>query len=104
MNWEFDIAKRIHFKHDGRLSEKPAVVIATIGIALGLAVMIIAVGIVTGFKQEVRNKVIGFGSHIQVTSLSNNNTYQMEPVSFSATLEDSIRAINGVRHIQYFCT
>ncbi|MBQ6766460.1 MAG: ABC transporter permease, partial [Paludibacteraceae bacterium] len=85
MNWEFDIAKRIHFKHDGRLSERPAVVIATIGIALGLAVMIIAVGVVTGFKQEVRNKVIGFGSHIQVTSLSNNNTYQMEPVSFSAT-------------------
>ena len=104
MSWEFNIAKRIHFKHDGRLSEKPAVVIATIGIALGLAVMIIAVGVVTGFKQEVRNKVIGFGSHIQITSLSNNNTYQMEPVSFSASLEDSIRHVPGVRHIQYFCT
>ena len=39
MSWEFNIAKKIHFKHDGRLSEKPAVVIATIGIALGLAVM-----------------------------------------------------------------
>lgn len=103
MNWEFQIAKRIHF-NDGRLSDKPAVVIATIGIALGLAVMIIAVGVVTGFKQEVRNKVIGFGSHIQITSLSNNSTYQMEPVSFSESLTDSIRQVEGVRHVQFFCT
>jgi len=102
---EFDIAKRIHFNNDGgRLSEKPAVVIATIGIALGLAVMIIAMGVVTGFKQEVRNKVIGFGSHIQITAFSNNSTYQMEPMSFPESLTDSIKAVPGVRHTQFFAT
>lgn len=102
--WEFDVANRIHFKNNNGLQEKPAVVIATIGIALGLAVMIIALGIVTGFKQEVRNKVIGFGSHIQITSFNNNSTYQMEPVSFSASLVDSIKAVTGVRHTQFFAT
>ncbi|MCQ2351372.1 MAG: ABC transporter permease [Paludibacteraceae bacterium] len=102
--WEFDVANRIHFKNNSGLQGKPAVVIATIGIALGLAIMIIAVGVVIGFKQEVRNKVIGFGSHIQITSFSNNNTYQMEPISFSPTLIDSIKSVQGVRHTQFFAT
>lgn len=102
--WEFDIAKKIHFKNNSRLSEKPAVVIATIGIALGLAVMILAIGVVIGFKQEVRSKVIGFGSHIQITSFSNNSTYQMEPICFSETLADSIKSVYGVTHTQFFAT
>lgn len=102
--WEYKIANRIHFKDSSGLREKPAVVIAIIGIALGLAVMILAVGVVIGFKQEVRSKVIGFGSHIQITSFENNNTYQMEPISFSPTLLDSINNVAGVRHSQFFCT
>ena len=46
----------------------PAVRVAVAGIALGLAVMILSVAIVIGFKKEVRNKVIGFGSHIKITN------------------------------------
>ena len=68
MNLELFIAKRYISVRRG-ISEvtPPAVRIAMIGIALGLAVMILSVAIVIGFKKEVRNKVIGFGSHIQIT-------------------------------------
>lgn len=67
MNLELFIAKKIHFSKEGdREVTPPAVRIAMIGIALGLAVMILSVAIVIGFKKEVRNKVIGFGSHIQI--------------------------------------
>ena len=60
MSFEFYIAKRIHSAKDGsREVTPPAVRIAIVGIALGLAVMILSVAIVVGFKKEVRNKVIG---------------------------------------------
>ena len=61
MNLELFIAEKIHFSKEGdREVTPPAVRIAMIGIALGLAVMILSVAIVIGFKKEVRNKVIGF--------------------------------------------
>ena len=63
MSLEYFIAKRIYFSKEGdRQATPPVVRIAMIGIALGLAVMILSVAIVIGFKKEIRNKVIGFGS------------------------------------------
>ena len=60
MNLELFIAKKIHFNKDGRKKvSPPAIRIATLGVALGLAIMIISVAIVVGFKHEVSGKVIG---------------------------------------------
>ncbi len=77
---------------------------ATIGISLGLAVMLISVAVVIGFKQEIRNKTIGFGGHIQVTNFDNNNTYEMNPIRMDKSLTQKILSIQGVRHIQRFAT
>lgn len=105
MNHEFAIARRIHFRNEGKSHlSKPAVRIATTGIALGLCVMIIAVAVVVGFKQEVRNKLIGFGAHIQVTALTNNSTYETPPIAFSQGMLDSIAAVEGVKHIERYAT
>lgn len=82
MNLELFIAKKIHFSKEGdKQVTPPAVRIAMIGIALGLAVMILSVAIVIGFKKEVRNKVIGFGSHIQITNLDSNVSYETSPIA-----------------------
>ena len=84
MNLELFIARKIHFSKQGeRQATPPAIRIAMIGIALGLAVMILSVAIVIGFKKEVRNKVIGFGSHIQITNFDNNSSYQTMPIAVS---------------------
>jgi lipoprotein-releasing system permease protein len=104
MNIEYFIAKRIHFQTGKKNVSRPAVRIATIGIALGLAVMLIAVAVVIGFKQEIRNKTIGFGGHIQITNFDNNNTYEMNPIKVNDTLMNRISAVPGVRHVQRFCT
>ena len=70
MSLEYFIAKRIYFSKEGdRQATPPVVRIAMIGIALGLAVMILSVAIVIGFKKEIRNKVIGFGSHTKSRTL-----------------------------------
>ena len=104
MNLEYFIAKRIHFQQGRKNVSRPAVRIATIGIALGLTVMLIAVAVVIGFKQEIRNKTIGFGGHIQITNFDNNNTYEMNPIKVNDTLMNRISAVPGVRHVQRFCT
>ncbi|MEZ7866848.1 MAG: ABC transporter permease [Paludibacteraceae bacterium] len=105
MNLEYFIAKRIHFEKKGEKNvSRPAVRIATIGIAVGVAVMLIAIAVVIGFKQEIRNKTIGFGSHIQITNFDNNNSYEMQPIRMSDTLQNQLKAIPNVRHIQRFVT
>lgn len=105
MNFELFIAKRIHFSKEGERQATPPVVrIAMIGIALGLAVMILSVAIVIGFKKEIRNKVIGFGSHIQITNLDTNTSYESTPIAVSDTLLAGLKAFPGIKHIEAFAT
>ena len=106
MNFPLFIARRIHFSKENNKKKvsKPAVRIALGGIALGLAVMILSLAIVVGFKNEVGRKVMGFGSHIQITSLTNNRTYDLPPISFSDTLISAIKAVPNVSYTQITAT
>ncbi|WP_461630941.1 ABC transporter permease [Labilibaculum euxinus] len=103
MNLELFIAKKITIskKSGGNISH-PIISIAKISIALGIAVMILAVAIVTGFKSEITNKVIGFGSHIQITNYDNNSSFETNPIEKNAISVSSIEKIPGVSHIQSF--
>ena len=58
----------------GRIS-KPIVRVAVGGIAIGIAVMILTLAVMNGFKQSIRQKVIGFGSHIQITAYNTNESF-----------------------------
>ncbi|MBD8387203.1 ABC transporter permease [Dysgonomonas sp. BGC7] len=106
MNLELFIAKRIHF--GGNKGEKkassPAIKIAIAGVAIGLAAMILALSIVIGFKKEVRNKVVGFGSHIQITNLNNSSSYETQPICVDSQLISRLKAIEGVEHVQTYST
>lgn len=105
MNVALFIARKLQFGNKEKKKDaNPSIRIAIIGIALGLAIMLLAVAIVTGFKHEIQGKVIGFGSHIQVTSLSNNTTYETPPIIFPDSLIQSIKQIDGVKHVQRFAT
>ncbi len=105
MNLEFFIAKRIAFSKETKLqySGTQAIVkIATTAIALGLAVMILSVAIVTGFKQQIRNKVIGFGSHITITNYDNNTSYETIPINKNQSFYPNIDKTAGIKHIQTY--
>lgn len=105
MSLELFIARRIHFSKEGDRQVTPPVVrIAIIGIALGLAVMILSVAIVIGFKKEIRNKVIGFGSHIQITNFDRNTSYESVPIAISDTLLRHLQSFPGIRHIEAYAT
>lgn len=105
MRFELFIARRIHFSKEGdRKVTPPAIRIAIIGIALGLAVMILSVAIVIGFKKEVANKVIGFGSHIQITNFDNNSSYETTPIAVGDSLLQALEVFPGIRHVERFAT
>ena len=105
MNVEFFIAKRIasERQQENRIS-RPIVTIAVIGIALGVAAMIISTATVTGFKNQIRDKVIGFGSHIQILNLDSNDSYETSPVNKNQEFLPNLSSMPGVKHIQVFGT
>lgn len=103
MNLPLFIARRIHSdKGDRRKVSRPAIHIATIGVAIGLAVMIITVSVVLGFKHTIRDKVVGFGSHIQVLNLLSINSSETYPISINDSMMNVLSHIEGVRHVQRF--
>lgn len=106
MRTEVQIARRLHFSEEGagRRISRPAVRVAVDGIAIGVAVMIVTLAVVFGFKQTIRDKVIGFGGHIQVVNFDNNNTYEMQPILVTDSLLDKLRALGGVASVSAFCT
>lgn len=106
MNLELFIAQKIHFnknKEEKKVSA-PAIKIATAGVAIGLTAMILSVSIVIGFKKEVRSKVIGFGSHIQITNFNNNNSYETKPICVNKELIQQLKQTPGVKHLDLFAT
>lgn len=104
-NWKFFIARRIYRSREGEKEvSKPAVRIAMAGIAIGLAVMIVSVAVVIGFKHQVRDKVIGMGSDIVVSSIEGAQLYQMNPVVANDSLLSVIRNIHQVSHVQRYAT
>ena len=80
---------------------RPAVRVATTGIAVGLAVMLIAVAVVVGFKTEVLNQIIGFGSHIQVMSYSGFSGLEQSPITVTDDLEERLHNISGIKAVQH---
>ena len=105
MNLEYFIAKNI-IKGDNKSKKltTPVIRISVLAIALGLIVMILAVSIVSGFQTEIRNKVIGFGSHIQITSFDSQNTYEASPIDKNQGFYPNITSVEGIKHIQVYAT
>jgi lipoprotein-releasing system permease protein len=99
------IAKRIIFGSAGsnQLS-RPIMKVSVLGIALGIALMILTVCVVTGFQKEIRNKLIGFGSHIQISNYDNNISDEPQPIDGKADFINDLKEIPQIKHIQIYAT
>lgn len=103
MNLPYFLARRIYADNDDRRKvSRPAIRIATIGVAIGLAVMIVSVCVVLGFKHAIRDKVIGFGSHIQVAEYNAMTGGDGRPVEVDDSVMNVLSHIRGVSHVQRF--
>lgn len=101
--FEHMISSRMLTQKDesGRMS-KPIVRVAVAGIAVGIMVMILTLAVVQGFQDEIRKKVTGFGSHIQITPYNNNNSLETDSISRYQPSVEALKEFPGVRHIQAF--
>lgn len=106
MNVEFFIAKRIYARtgEKGSVQIPPAIRIATWGVALGMAIMILAVSIVIGFKREISEKVIGFGAHIQITGAAYQNSYETAPIALSPALDTLLSTFPQIASYSCYAT
>ncbi|MGD0582418.1 MAG: FtsX-like permease family protein [Bacteroidales bacterium] len=105
MNLPYFIAEKlIRGRREGTSFSRPINIIAVTGIAAGLAVMIIAVSTLTGFKQQIRDKVVGFGAHMQILNFDSNNSFETAPVSTNLAFLPKIRKLHGIKHIEVFAT
>lgn len=105
MNFPLFIARRIYSDHigDQQKVSKPAIRIAVAGVAIGLAVMIISVCVVLGFKHTIRDKVVGFGSHIQVANFYTLQSSAIDqPVAIGDSMMNVLKKTEGVKHVQRF--
>jgi lipoprotein-releasing system permease protein len=99
MNLPLFLSQRIYGgDKDNKRVSLPAIRIATIGVAIGLAVMIVTVSVVLGFKHTIRDKVSGFGSHIQVQNHMTFATGAPAPICIDDSLLQVLGNIEGVRH------
>lgn len=109
MNTSFFIAKRL-IRAGGKAESntisgtRPIVRIAIAGIALGLAVMIISMAIVTGFQNEITDKVVNFGADIIITKYENLNAIEPKPISKTQRFYPGLTDMEGIRHMQVFAT
>ena len=103
MNLPLFIARRIYRDQGDRHKvSRPAIRIATIGVAIGLAVMILTVGVVLGFKHTIRDKVVGFGSHIQVMNLLSLSSTETYPICIDDSTMQVMAGIEGISHVQRY--
>lgn len=105
MNLAWYMARRL-YSHGGDVKRvsRPAIRIATIGVALGVAVMIISVCVVLGFKREVQRKVMGMGGHIQVLNYDYQVDLEPHPIVLDENIMQQLRETQGVAHVQRFCS
>ena len=105
MKPEYFIADKIN---SGGISGKnfagPVLKVAVAGIIIGMVVMILSIAIGNGFKKEIREKIVGFGSHIQIVNYDFNFSYEPNPITHDSILAEKLSNISGIINVQQFAT
>lgn len=97
------LARRLYgnSSHEGQhRATSLAIRIATVGVAVGLMVMIVSICVVKGFQREVRQKVAGFTSHIEILDRNTFSSPESYPITADAALIDAARRTPHVQRVQ----
>ena len=74
--------------------------LAVASVALAIAVMLISLAVVVGFKNQIRAKVVGFVAPIHIQSLDRNESYEEQPFQMDDRLLAALNHTEGIRHYQ----
>lgn len=97
------LAKRFYASaaHDkNRRATGLAIRIATVGVAVGLAVMLVSISVVKGYQEEVRNKLTGFTSHVEVLDIRSLSSPESYPIATDRELVEQVKRVPGVTRVE----
>jgi len=103
LNTELYIARHLIQKQSHNFS-RPIIRISILSVVLGLSVMLLSVAIVTGFKNEISEKVSGFAGHIKISKYDSNASFESAPIEYTDSLKQMLLNIDGVTHVQSVST
>lgn len=101
MNFYYFIAQRLG-KTQKKSFSSIVTSIAIASIAIGLGIILIAFGILNGFKKNIQDKLFSFSGHIQITQRSLNNSYQETPISTQTHLYKDYKKNKSISHLYLF--
>lgn len=99
----FLLARRI-LKDKGNRFSRPIIRLSVMGVSIGVVIMMLAIGITSGYKQAIRDKVIAMGSHIRITHFDQNYSYEQVPFDKNQPFVQQIRQHSEVADIQHYAT
>ena len=102
MKLEWFIARRISGKTYNKGVSSTVVKIAVAAVALSVAVMIVSMSVIIGFKDEIMDKVVGFGSCVNIVNRETGGNYETMPISSEQDFYPSIENELGINHIQRY--
>ena len=102
MNLEYLIASRTALSAEGNTKPNVMVRIATLSVAVGLAVMIVTMAVVAGFKRDISQKMSGFTSHVQVSYIRSANSLESTPILRNDRVEELICSAEGFRSMSIY--
>ncbi len=106
MNFELFIAKRIIGNKAYKSSvSAPIIKIGIAAIAIGIIVMLIAIATGLGLQQKIRDKVVAFNGHIEITNYDTNASDESQvPISINQEFYPKFNTVEGITHIQGVAT
>ena len=102
-SFHWQLAHRI-LRDKGNRFAKPIIRLSVFGVALGVVIMLIAIGVTSGYKQVIEDKVVTLGKHIRISHYDRNYSYEQVPITLNDTLIQDIRRCPEVISIQPFAT
>jgi len=100
MNVEYFISKRIvSAKENKNVFSRPIIRLTIFAIALSVAIMLISLSILDGFQSKITNKVISFGSHIQIFNKEKISDTEEIPLELTDSLLISVQQNSEIKDI-----
>ena len=93
------ISERLFSLSKGNLSST-VMRLAVVSVALAITVMLISLAVVVGFKNQIRDKVVGFVAPIHIQALDRNESYEEVPFVVDERLKKALEQTEGIRHYQ----
>ena len=102
-SFHWQLARRI-LREKGNRFAKPIIRLSVFGVALGVVIMLIAIGITAGYKQVIEDKVVSMGQHIRISHYDRNYSFEQIPITLNDTLLGILNGNPEVVEVQPYAT